>query len=423
TGTTDNWTVRLNGCNDVTIKGLTITTGGTTYGRLVDHTGNVTNISLLDNTFNGVAGTSTSSYFAGIYYTSPSEAKGVWHVEGNTMNNISYGVYVYGSSYTTSMDSIFIENNVINTSYYGLYPAGTYGIYASCAGTSTYSPWSAASIKKNNIVLSGTTNYGIYLAYANFPSSAPGVIENNMIASNGTGTIYGYYPYHVANAVFQHNSINVSAGSLTAGRAVYLNATTSTSYFTAGGNVLKNNIIVNAGGGYALEASSTAAAGTYFTANNNNYYASGAAPFGSGSSTLSAWQTASSQDANSVWGDPLFVSATDLHVQGTAANNAGAALGVTTDIDGDTRSTTTPDMGADEYAPLTCFGVSGLGAANISDVSFDATWSSNNSTTIGSQVRYRLNGSTGATPVLGVRMLRLRPQLVRFLISASIRYT
>ena len=121
TGTADNWTVRLNGCNDVTIKGLTITTGGTTYGRLVDHTGNVTNISLLDNTFNGVAGTSTSSYFAGIYYTSPSEAKGVWHVEGNTMNNISYGVYVYGSSYTTSMDSIFIENNVINTSYYGLY--------------------------------------------------------------------------------------------------------------------------------------------------------------------------------------------------------------------------------------------------------------------------------------------------------------
>ncbi|NDD80904.1 MAG: hypothetical protein EBZ33_08240, partial [Flavobacteriia bacterium] len=424
TGTTDNWTVRLNGCNDVTIKGLTITTGGTTYGRLVDHTGNVTNISLLDNTFNGVAGTSTSSYFAGIYYTSPSEAKGVWHVEGNTMNNISYGVYVYGSSYTTSMDSIFIENNVINTSYYGLYPryakyqkvhgntvnalgtyaynylyyplygvdaqnntmncgtgygfyiytsaptgyspylivennnitAGTYGIYASCAGTSTYSPWSAASIKKNNIVLSGTTNYGIYLAYANFPSSAPGVIENNMIASNGTGTIYGYYPYHVANAVFQHNSINVSAGSLTAGRAVYLNATTSTSYFTAG--------------------------------------------FGSGSSTLSAWQTASSQDANSVWGDPLFVSATDLHVQGTAANNAGAALGVTTDIDGDTRSTTTPDMGADEYAPLTCFGVSGLGAANISDVSFDATWSSNNSTTIGSQVRYRLNGSTGAYTVM-----------------------
>ena len=468
TGITDNWTVRLNGCNDVTIKGLTITTGGTTYGRLVDHTGNVTNISLLDNTFNGVAGTSTSSYFAGIYYTSPSEAKGVWHVEGNTMNNISYGVYVYGSSYTTSMDSIFIENNVINTSYYGLYPryakyqkvhgntvnalgtyaynylyypsygvdvqnndmncgtgygfyiytappsggaisliienndieAGTYGIYASCSGSSSNTQFTSASIKKNNIRLTGTTNYGISLYYANFPSTAPGIIENNMIASSGTGSIYGIYPFHCSNAVFQHNSINVNAGSLTSGRAVYMNKSTSTTLFAASGNELKNNIIVNVGGGYALEASSAGAAGTYFTANNNNYYASGTAPFGPGSSTLSAWQTASSQDANSVWGDPLFVSATDLHVQGTAANNAGAALGVTTDIDGDTRSTTTPDMGADEYAPLTCFGVSGLGAANISDVSFDATWSSNNSTTIGSQVRYRETGSAAAYMVM-----------------------
>ena len=477
TGTTDNWTIRLNGCSNITIKGLTITSGGTTYGRLVDYTGSVGNISILDNTFDGVAGTSTSSYFAGMYYTSPAEAQGNWNVSGNTMNAVSYAIYVYGSSYTTSMDSIFIENNVINTTYYGLYPryakyqkvhgntinatgtyaynylyyplygvdvqnntinagtgygfyiytsapsgyapyltienntinAGTYGIYASCSGTSTGSQWAAASIKKNNIVLSGTTNYGIYLNYANFPSTAPGIIENNMIASNGTGSIYAIYPYHCANTTIQHNSVNVSAGSTTAGRAVYLNASTSTSYFTPGGNVIKNNIFVNAGGGYAIEASSTAAAGTYFTSDNNNYYGTSTTPFGPGSSTLSAWQTASSQDANSVWGDPLFTSATDLHVQGSAPNNAGAALGVATDIDGDTRSTTTPDMGADEYAPLTCFGVSGLSAANVSDVSFDATWSSNNSTTIAYQVRYRETGSsaaymvqTGSTSIAGL---------------------
>jgi hypothetical protein len=315
TGTADNWTIRLNGCSNITIKGLTITSGGTTYGRLVDYTGSVGNISILDNTFNGVAGTSTSSYFAGMYYTSPAEAQGNWNVSGNTMNAVSYAIYVYGSSYTTSMDSIFIENNVINTTYYGLYPryakyqkvhgntinatgtyaynylyyplygvdvqnntinagtgygfyiytsapsgyapyltienntinAGTYGIYASCSGTSTGSQWAAASIKKNNIVLSGTTNYGIYLNYANFPSTAPGIIENNMIASNGTGSIYAIYPYHCANTTIQHNSVNVSAGSTTAGRAVYLNASTSTSYFTPGGNVIKNNIFVNAG--------------------------------------------------------------------------------------------------------------------------------------------------------------------------------
>ena len=469
TGTSDNWTVRLNGCNDVAIKGLVITSGGTTYGRLLDYTGNVANISLIDNTFDGIA-SSTSSYYAGIYYTSPAQAQGNWIISGNTMEDVSYAMYIYATSYTTGADTIVIEDNVISTNYYGLYPrygkyvkihgntinnggtgnvynyiyypsvgvdvqnndmndvyygfylytappsGGTldlvfenndiettyYGIYASCSGSSSYTQFTSASIKNNNIKVGGTsTNYGIYLGYANFPSTAPGVIENNMIACNTTGasSVYGTYLYHCANVVYQHNSVNVTGGSSTAGRACYLNNSTSTSYFTPGGNIIKNNIFVNVGGGYAFEASSSASSG-YYTGDYNNFYASSSTPFGSGSSTLSAWQTASSQDANSVWGDPLFASANDLHVQGSSPNNAGTALGVLTDIDGDTRSTTTPDMGADEYVPLTCFGVSGLGAANISDVSFDATWSSNNSTTIGSQVRYRLNGSTGAYTVM-----------------------
>ena len=468
TGTSDNWTVRLNGCNDVAIKGLVITSGGTTYGRLLDYTGNVANISLIDNTFDGIA-SSTSSYYAGIYYTSPAQAQGNWIISGNTMEDVSYAMYIYATSYTTGADTIVIEDNVISTNYYGLYPrygkyvkihgntinnggtgnvynyiyypsvgvdvqnndmndvyygfylytappsGGTldlvfenndietkyYGIYASCSGSSSYTQFTSASIKNNNIKVGGTsTNYGIYLGYANFPSTAPGVIENNMIACNTTGasSVYGTYLYHCANVVYQHNSVNVTGGSSTAGRACYLNKSTSTSYFTPGGNIIKNNIFVNVGGGYAFEASSSASSG-YYTGDYNNFYASSSTPFGSGSSTLSAWQTASSQDANSVWGDPLFASANDLHVQGSSPNNAGTALGVLTDIDGDTRSTTTPDMGADEYVPLTCFGVSGLGAANISDVSFDATWSSNNSTTIGSQVRYRETGTTGAYTV------------------------
>ena len=460
TGTSDNWTVRLNGCSNVTIKGLTITTGGTSYGRLMDFTGNVADIQILDNTFTGIA-TTTSSYFAGIYYTSPAEAQGNWTLSGNTMTDVSYAMYIYGSSYTTSMDTIVIENNVISTSYYGLYPryakyqkvhgntinatgtycynylyypsigidvqnntinagtgygfyvysaptggsdmfaivenntinAGTYGIRVGGSASSTYNHFSDVSIKKNNISLVGTTNYGIYL-YAVDGDGA--TVENNMVASAGTGSVYGIYSYHSGGVAYQHNTVNVTAGSATAGRACYFNASTSTSYFTADSNTVNNNIFVNSGGGYAFEASSNAPAGTHFTSDYNNFYASSSSPFGPGSSTLSAWQTASSQDGNSVWGDPLFTSATDLHVQGTAPNNAGAALGVATDIDGDTRSTTTPDMGADEYAPLTCFGVSGLSAANVSDVSFDATWSSNNSTTIGSEVRYREAGTTGA---------------------------
>ena len=143
--------------------------------------------------------------------------------------------------------------------------------------------------------------------------------------------------------------------------------------------MVKNNIFTNTGGGYAAEASSSAVAGTYFTADYNVYNATGTSPFKYNNSTvatLAAWQTATSQDANSAFGDPLYNSATDLHAQGALANNAGTSVGTLTDIDGDSRSTSTPDVGADEYSPLTCFGISALTAANVTSVGFDATWTS-----------------------------------------------
>ena len=118
-----NWTIRLDGTSNVTIKGLVITTGGTTYGRLIDQYGANTNISLIDNTLTGAAGTSTSSYFAGMYYTysSTTEAKGNWTITGNTFSNVSYAAYVYGKSYTTSMDTIVFDNNTISMTYQGMY--------------------------------------------------------------------------------------------------------------------------------------------------------------------------------------------------------------------------------------------------------------------------------------------------------------
>ncbi|HEX9253707.1 MAG TPA: T9SS type A sorting domain-containing protein, partial [Ignavibacteriaceae bacterium] len=64
------------------------------------------------------------------------------------------------------------------------------------------------------------------------------------------------------------------------------------------------------------------------------------------------WQTASGQDANSVSKEVFFVSTTDLHLTGSSNGDfelAGTPIaGFTTDIDGDTRSTTDPYKGADE---------------------------------------------------------------------------
>ncbi|MEQ1850169.1 MAG: cadherin-like beta sandwich domain-containing protein [Chthoniobacteraceae bacterium] len=72
--------------------------------------------------------------------------------------------------------------------------------------------------------------------------------------------------------------------------------------------------------------------------------------------TLAAWQTATGQDATSLNTDPLFINPTgdavavSLHVQpGSPANNGGTPIsGLTTDYDGQARSVTFPDIGADE---------------------------------------------------------------------------
>jgi trimeric autotransporter adhesin len=68
-------------------------------------------------------------------------------------------------------------------------------------------------------------------------------------------------------------------------------------------------------------------------------------------STLGAWQAAVTQDASSQSVDPLFVSNSDLHLQATSpAQDIGTPIGgVTVDFDGNSRSVTTPDIGADEF--------------------------------------------------------------------------
>jgi hypothetical protein len=72
--------------------------------------------------------------------------------------------------------------------------------------------------------------------------------------------------------------------------------------------------------------------------------------------TLAAWRTTftPNQDANSLTVVPVFTSPTDLHLVpslNAALNDLGSTVaGVTTDIDCDTRSVTTPDMGADEFS-------------------------------------------------------------------------
>jgi hypothetical protein len=104
---------------------------------------------------------------------------------------------------------------------------------------------------------------------------------------------------------------------------------------------------------------SVAAASAYSNIDYNDYYTSGPGIpvlgfLGTDQTTIAAWRVATGKDANSKNVDPLFVSATDLHLQlSSTLLGMGISIGgVTTDIDGDLRQSP-PDIGADELITYT----------------------------------------------------------------------
>ncbi len=147
------------------------------------------------------------------------------------------------------------------------------------------------------------------------------------------------------------------------------------SYSTDGNNVITNNIFANqqtTNTRYAIYSAASASA--YSTINYNDYYSLGTLGYLSGDiTTFGAWQTATGQDANSGAFDPVYTSATNLHLfPSSPLNGMGSNIaGITTDIDGDTRNTPT-DIGADEMTPSPCSSANG-GTATASSIDFCAS--------------------------------------------------
>ncbi|MBK8427987.1 MAG: hypothetical protein IPL27_19370 [Lewinellaceae bacterium] len=138
---------------------------------------------------------------------------------------------------------------------------------------------------------------------------------------------------------------------------------------------LKNNIFyttqIASGGGVNAKSYAIGIATTSFVnlnSNFNNFWSDGAndGGFRSGSlgaaagtdyATLALWQAAVSDDANSLEIDPGFLNPlNDLHIPVNALASAGTPIvGITDDIDCNTRSVTAPAIGADEQpAVIAC---------------------------------------------------------------------
>ena len=278
-----------------------------------------------------------------------------------------YGVYFYGSTSDYLENNDLINNDIDSANVYGIW--SYYGNNSDIIGNDV------------ETVSRGATNAdGIYLGYhGNHILEANNVIAPdwgiywfNNVATIPAATIKSRI---VNNMVLSETDFAIRLGSvdsLDIWHNTFVTRTTGAAAieierFTFGFQVdvddydVRNNIFFAEGSDAFLMDNII---DTIFTKFDNNIFntVTGTDLVDIDGTTyvdLLAYQTAQPLlNINSLEGDPLFLSPTDLHLFGGLANEAAdTSINVLTDIDGDVRPSpgaSVTDIGADEYIPPTC---------------------------------------------------------------------
>ncbi|MDO9188111.1 MAG: T9SS type A sorting domain-containing protein [Bacteroidia bacterium] len=324
-------------------------------------------------------------------------------VSGNTISNLSNisvaaAVSVNGICYTgaTTGSNLVSKNTIRNLSAVTTGLGLLNGINIS-GGFSTFA---------NNMISLGLDAAGASVALGNLSLSG---IRLGTTAKNN----------------FYFNSVHITGSNVTTGTA------SSQGFIrTAVDSVeIKNNIFVNtrsnstgSGKHYAINLNLA----TTVTAGNNDYYFPNGM-MGVVATTdyplLGNWKIGTGLDVSSIKVDPMFISATDLHINNSTASSlesGGVVIaGVSTDFDGDSRpgpagsingGGTKPDIGADEFdgipinldmgatvlvSPLTtgCYGTAETVRVRIKNYAGAAMDFSSNPITVNVQV-------TGPNPIV-----------------------
>jgi subtilisin-like proprotein convertase family protein len=218
-------------------------------------------------------------------------------------------------------------------------------------------------VKQNN-----TVGWGANGVFLNSSSTSAGVTVSNNIITDVAGTGYasgagssdnGYGIMVQSGGGYNiyHNTVVMNTSQLNNGLPSAINI--SSSVTTVGGLDIRNNIFSNAQTvGTNRYAIYCAAPNTVFSNINNNVYWT-AGPnlgfIGSNRSNLTAIVAGFGGNTFSRNVSPSFVSGTDFHLTNGSGENwafesAGSAISsITTDFEGDTRSSSRPDIGADEF--------------------------------------------------------------------------
>ncbi|MBK7244875.1 MAG: HYR domain-containing protein [Saprospiraceae bacterium] len=335
------------------------------------------------NSFNSFINNSIKKTQFGIYTQGASISN---KNEGNTINlnlinsaspdNVAKG----GIQLGFENNAMVLANNVSNISQTS--SPDVFGIalgLTTISGTGfTGNEVTNTTVSKNMVgVISNTGTFSSCGITAASATSGTNIIDNNIVSgvfANGTSGDF-------AAGIFLGGGV----GSTT---KVYYNTVQLSGTGTGGsqnnvalaiGGVtpivdIKNNILGSignngTGNNYAIGLAYTSTVGNYanLTSDYNNFFfapgggslsgigvVGALATGGTQKLTLANWQAETGRDLNSINVTPLFVSSSNLHLVMDPANaclnqTATPIPGFTVDIDCATRSTTNPDIGADEF--------------------------------------------------------------------------
>ena len=357
--TSNNYTLKLNQTSRIIFKKISIRkTGVADNATVVEIGGSSNNISFISCRFEGLVSSTPdlarTVVMANVPYTNTSIS-----FDKCVFMNGSYGLYLQGQGSTSGLlqtgnsitgnhftnqylnairlayqDAPVFNANVINSnsSYYNY--QGLYAFYCT----------NGTQVLRNKFAVSA--GRALYIHNSNGSSTNRGLIANNFISHGGSGFAIVLENSHSQNIYY--NSINAwnSSGDV---RLLQISGLSTSLLYIA------NNSFYSIGSGYVYYIDpNTNVPVTMCDYNNVKNNGANFSFFKSTGniSSLSSWQTTTTFDANSISVHPSYLSNIDLHVS-TDSLDKKATIGlmpplVPQDIDGETRSTNKPDIGAHE---------------------------------------------------------------------------